>query len=226
MSCFYYQILEYSPLANVARNVSPVPVLNCELLNGPEPHRGGVLSFHASFWDFELKVFTGKWEQSLKLVSKAAENSPNMCGVSRDESNFVAQSDEVLKAGLCFSLISLTASLENLGKLDRNLELSSGLHLRDRTLHLVALGRARWEMKHLMPVVRHSQLFLCFWVSDVTNKTWQELIYFSYKCDKIMVEKQNKSSGAGVVFTEFIYLKVFVFFFSLFYFCDFKMSAL
>lgn len=42
-------ILEYSPLAHVAHNISPVPVLNCELLNGPEPCRDGVLSFHGSF---------------------------------------------------------------------------------------------------------------------------------------------------------------------------------
>lgn len=31
--------LGHGPLANVAHNISPVPVLNCELLNGPEPHR-------------------------------------------------------------------------------------------------------------------------------------------------------------------------------------------
>lgn len=42
---FNVKYLEYSPLANVAHNVSPVPVLNCELLNGPEPYREWVLSF-------------------------------------------------------------------------------------------------------------------------------------------------------------------------------------
>lgn len=54
-------------IANVA-HISPVPVLNCELLNGPEPCSEGVF------------VLTGKSEQSLKLVSKAAESSPNICG--------------------------------------------------------------------------------------------------------------------------------------------------
>lgn len=38
-------VLQYSPLVNVAHNISPVPVLNCELLNVPEPHREGFFIF-------------------------------------------------------------------------------------------------------------------------------------------------------------------------------------
>lgn len=50
-------ILEYSPLANVAHNISPVPVLNCEL-NGPETYSEGVLSSHrslSSHWKMRAK---------------------------------------------------------------------------------------------------------------------------------------------------------------------------
>ena len=60
MSWFYYQYLEYSPLANVAHNISPVPVLNCELLNGPEPLREEVLSVHGSF--SEPPVLSFHWK--------------------------------------------------------------------------------------------------------------------------------------------------------------------
>lgn len=52
-------------IANVA-HISPVPVLNCEILDGAETYSEGVL------------VLTGKSEQSLKLVSKAAGSSPNI----------------------------------------------------------------------------------------------------------------------------------------------------
>lgn len=50
-------ILEYSPLANVAHDISPVPVLNCEQ-NGPETHSEGVLSSHRSLgshWKMRAK---------------------------------------------------------------------------------------------------------------------------------------------------------------------------
>lgn len=50
-------ILEYSPLANVAHNISPVPVLNCEL-NGPEAYSEGVLSSPrslSSHWKMRAK---------------------------------------------------------------------------------------------------------------------------------------------------------------------------
>lgn len=50
-------ILEYSPLANVAHDISPVPVLNCEL-NGPETYSERVLSSHrslSSHWKMRAK---------------------------------------------------------------------------------------------------------------------------------------------------------------------------
>lgn len=72
-------ILEYSPLADVAHDISPVPVLNCEQ-NGPETHSKEFCPLTGA------SVLTGKWEQSLKLVSKAAENAPNICGLSTDGS--------------------------------------------------------------------------------------------------------------------------------------------
>lgn len=37
-------VLEFSPLANVAHGVPPVPVFNCELLDGPGPRWERVLS--------------------------------------------------------------------------------------------------------------------------------------------------------------------------------------
>ena len=97
-------ILEYSPLANVA-HISPVPVLNCELLHGPEPYREGVLSFLGS-----LKFSLENESKALNWSLKPLKTLPNFCGISWDESNFVVQWDDALKAGL-FSMISLTTSL-------------------------------------------------------------------------------------------------------------------
>lgn len=45
----FLSILEYSPLANVAHDISPVPVLNCELLKGPEAQSERVLPSRRSF---------------------------------------------------------------------------------------------------------------------------------------------------------------------------------
>lgn len=52
--------------AHVAHNISPVPVLNCELLNGPEPYREGVLSFHGVKFSLENERKALNW--SLKLL--------------------------------------------------------------------------------------------------------------------------------------------------------------
>lgn len=171
----------------------------------------GVLSFSmGDFWSPSFKVFTGKWEQSLKLVSKAAEDSPNICGVSWDESKLCGSVGWCPKSRVV--LFSFTASLENVRKLNIN------LHFKRQNSSLCGSGESEAIIKHLMPVARRSAaLFMLFWVSDVTKKKrkhWQELIYFLYKCDKIMVE--NKTSLEGLVlFSQFIYLK---FFFVLFVF--------
>lgn len=51
-------LLECSSLADVAHQVSPVPVLNCELLNGPEPRGEGVLSRRGAFYKPCLKCLS------------------------------------------------------------------------------------------------------------------------------------------------------------------------
>lgn len=171
--------------AHVAHNISPVPVLNCELLNGPEPYREGVLSFHG------VKVFTGKWEKSLKLVSKAAENSPNICGVSWGESNFVARRDDFLKAGLRFLMITLAAGLENPGKWNITLvSLRLRTSLQRQNSSLCGFGESEVMIKHLMPVERRSAALFMLLGFRCYKKNWQELLYFLYKCDKNYDRKQ------------------------------------
>lgn len=108
----------YSPLAIVAHNISPVPALNCELLNGPGPHRGGVLSVGYCSGTPILNVFTGKWKQGLKLASKAAENSPDICGVTWDQSN-CGSVRWCPRNRVVFFTISLTAGPETSPKTKR-----------------------------------------------------------------------------------------------------------
>lgn len=65
--------------------------------------------------------------KSHKLVSKAAENFPNICGKSWDESNSLARWDDVPKSRVVFLMISLATGLENPGIL--NFELSGSVSL-------------------------------------------------------------------------------------------------
>lgn len=145
-------ILEYSPLANVAHNISPVPVLNCELLNGPEPRREGALSFPGSFLGLPVWSFDWKKKNESKALNwslkplETLQISAAQDGMSR---TLRLSGDDVPRSRAVFFMVSVAASLENVCELnkkktEKTSPLSPGLHFRGRTLHFVALGRARW----------------------------------------------------------------------------------
>lgn len=136
-------------IANVA-HISPVPVLNCEILNGPETYSEGVL------------VLTGKSEQSLKLVSKAAESSPNICSL-RSEGSAVFRRI----FGFLFLNDSFHHKPENFWKMTDNAlafcRQFASTEFTVRTLHCMTLGESEVIIKHLITVVRrYAALFTLF----------------------------------------------------------------
>lgn len=104
LSVILLSVLESSPLANVAHDISPVPVLNCEL-NGPETHSQGVLSSQEPRFSLENESKALNW--SLKPL-KTLQISAVWVRM--------AQWNDILKAGFVLFTISLTTSLKNLGK--------------------------------------------------------------------------------------------------------------
>lgn len=149
--------------------------------------RSSVLS-----WAFSgvpvLEILPGKCEQSLKLGSQAAE-------YLRRELVWVKLCGS--KQGCVFH-----ASLKPMWKLIKPSRQNSSL---------CGFGEREVITKHLMPVARHSAalfMLLGFRCYKTRKKNWQELLYFLYKCDKIMVE--NKTSLRGLaLFSQSLFISRF-----------------
>lgn len=153
---FVPSILEHSPLANVALNISPVPVLNCELLSGPEALSAG--SF-VLLW-VAVEVLSDVREHSLQLGSHVRWKASTYLFQTRK-----TWKNAILKGVELFSL-SLTTSLENPEQCT-NIALAFYL-LPEATQFerlnptLCGSGEIKMTIKHLLTVVRRSAALLCF----------------------------------------------------------------
>lgn len=192
----FSEILEFSPHANVARNISPVPVLNCELLMAQShTEKDSVLSRDFILGCCPCKM-RAKHSIALEALLKTLQISVVYFGESGDA--WLGGTDSG-KQGCVFHRQS--------GKCPQ-MKPPALWSVCLQRLHPPLCGSERGDGR---PWCQFKDSAALFMLSYISQNNWQKLFFVQMSQNDGW--KQHKSSRAGVVSRSFIYLKV------LFLFC-------